>query len=171
MPEKIDISKILNDPSISPEMRAFAEKLKAFAALGKSKKEKFPAPRHRFYTKLEEYYLEVEFTCLCCSNKWKTMFFMADQGDGTLRGEGSEQSSQGSFLFGDNKPKSFKTKRSGVFTCQDCTSRLSQLSKEELVKRHLEYFASMVSRPKSMPRKKKFVLRHIDNEKEKEKEN
>jgi len=166
MPEKIDISKILNDPSISPEMRAFAEKLKAFAALGKSKKEKFPGfqthtPRHRFYTKLEEYYLEVEFNCLCCGNKRKQMFFMADQGDGTLRGEGS-------FLFGDNKPKSFKTKRSGVFTCRDCTSRLSQLSKEELVKRHLEYFASMVSRPKSMPRKKKFVLRHIDNEKEKE---
>ena len=159
MPDSIDLSKILNDPSISPEMRAFAEKLKAFAALGKSKKEKLPAPRHRFYQKLEEYYLEIEFTCLCCSNKWKTMFFMADQGDGTLRGEGS-------FLFGDNKPKTFKTKRSGVFTCQNCTSRLSQLTKEELVKRHLEYFASMVSRPKSMPRKKKFVLRHIDNGKE-----
>ena len=170
MPDSIDLSKLLNDSSLSPEMRAFAEKLKAFAA----PKKKLPGHQthsHKFYNKLEEYYLEIEFTCLCCSNKWKTMFFMADQGDGTLRGEGSEQSSQGSFLFGDNKPKSFKTKRSGVFTCRDCTSRLSQLSKEELVKRHLEYFASMIPRPKSMPRKKKFVLRHIDNEKEKEKEN
>ena len=166
MPEKIDLSKLLNDPSISPEMRAFAEKLKAFAALGKSKKEKLPdhqSHSHKFYQKLEEYYLEVEFTCLCCGNKRKQMFFMADQGDGTLRGEGS-------FLFGDNKPKSFKTKRSGVFTCRDCTSRLSQLSKEELVKRHLEYFASMVSRPKSMPRKKKLQLRYVDNEKEEEEE-
>jgi len=161
MADSIDISKILNDPSISPEMRAFAEKLKAFAA-PTTKAKKLPGHQshsHRFYQKLEEYYLEVEFNCLCCGNKRKQMFFMADQGDGTLRGEGS-------FLFGDNKPKSFKTKRSGVFTCQSCTSRLSQLSKEELVKRHLEYFASMIPRSKSIPRKKKFVLRHIDNGKE-----
>lgn len=159
---KIDeLEKLLNDPLLSPEMRAFAEKMKGLSSKKKPLAPKKPrelAPKAFLYAKPKEYFLELSMNCLCCGGERKELYFMKDNKDGSLKAE------QAWVMANSPRPEGIKEKRIKVHTCKECRRNLEKLSKEELVEKHFKVFEDVLRQAVKMPRKPRLKIRDFNNE-------
>ena len=162
MSDYIELSKLLNDPLLSPEMRAFAEKLKgAFKPPKKTTSgasSKGASSKAFLYAKPKEYFLELNINCLCCGGERKELYFMRDNKDGSLKAE------QAWIMANSPRPEGIKEKKIRVHTCKECRRNLEKLSKEELIERLYGVFEGVLKQAVKMPRKPRLKIRDFNKE-------
>ena len=155
MSNYIELSELLNDPSLSPEMRTFVTKLNELSKVSKLPKR---VKRAFIYTKPQEYFLELCINCLCCGGERKELYFMKDDKDGSLRAKPYW------LMKGSPRPEGIKEKKIRVHTCGLCKINLEKLSKEELINKLYGVFEDVLRQAVEMPQKPRLKIRDFNKE-------